>query len=57
MGPVIPEIDQISRSFLFGKCIKFNMDFKTVKKKKKIEKKYFVFEIIASELVALNCPY
>ena len=27
------------------------------KKKKKIQKKFFVFEIIASELVALNCLY
>ena len=27
------------------------------KKKKKIEKKFFVFEIIASELLALNCLY
>ena len=25
--------------------------------KKKIEKKFFVFEIITSELVALNCLY
>ena len=24
---------------------------------KKIEKKFFVFEIIASELIALNCLY
>ena len=27
------------------------------KKKKKIEKKFFVLAIIASELVALNCFY
>ena len=25
--------------------------------KKKIEAKFFVFEIIPSEFVALNCPY
>ena len=25
--------------------------------KKKVEKKFFVFEIIASEFVALNCLY
>ena len=30
---------------------------KTKKNKKKIVKKFFVFEIIASELVALSCPY
>ena len=40
----------------FGKCLKFNIDFKNAKKKK-IEKKFFVFEIILSELVALNCLY
>ena len=28
-----------------------------MEKKKKIEKMFFVFEIIASELVALNCLY
>ena len=28
-----------------------------MQKKKKIEKKFFVFEIIASELVAFNCLY
>ena len=27
------------------------------KQKQKIEKKYFVFEIVASELFALNCLY
>ena len=42
----------------FGKCLKFNIVFKNAKKKKKKkknEKKFFVFEIIVSELVALNC--
>ena len=52
MEPVVPEIHQGSRSFLFDKCIKFKIGFKKAKKKKK---KYFVFEIIASELVPLNC--
>ena len=28
-----------------------------MQKKKKIENKFFVFEIIVSELVALNCIY
>ena len=43
-----------------GKCLKVNIDFKNAKKKtknKQIQKKFFVFEIIASELVALNCLY
>ena len=39
---------------LFGKSVIFNIDYK---KQKKIEKKFFVFQIIASELVALNCLY
>ena len=45
------------RVIFFGKCLKSNIDFKNAKKKrkKKFEKKFFVFEIIASELVALNC--
>ena len=30
---------------------------KILKMQKKIEKKFFVFEIIASELIALNCLY
>ena len=30
---------------------------KCKKKKKKIQKKFFVFQTIASELVALNSPY
>ena len=38
-----------------GKCLKFNIDFKNAKKKKKkIDKKFFVFDIIASELVEFN---
>ena len=39
----------------FGKCIKFNIDFENAKKK--IHKKFFIFWIIAPELVALNCLY
>ena len=47
------------RVIFFGKGLKFNIDIKNAKKKKKkkIEKKFFVLEIIASELVALNCVY
>ena len=38
----------------FVNILKFNIDFKN---RKKIQKEFFVFEIIASELVALNCLY
>ena len=38
-------------SSLIGKCLKFNVDFKN---QKKIEKKFLVFQIIASDLAALN---
>ena len=37
----------------FGKCLKFSIYFKNWKKK--IEKKFFVFEIVGSEFVPLNC--
>ena len=40
--------------------LKPNINFKNAKKekkKKKIGEKFFVFEIIASESVALNCHY
>ena len=40
---------------LFGKYLKFNIDFRN--EKKKVRKGFFVFEIIASVLVALNCLY
>ena len=39
----------------FGKCFKFNIDFKNAKKK--IEQNFLVFDIIPSALVALNCLY
>ena len=42
------------RVIFFGKCVKFNIDFK---KKKKNSEKVFVFDIIPSELVALNFLY
>ena len=42
--------------FFFQKYLEFDIDFKNAKKKK-IEHKFFVFVIIASELVALNCLY
>ena len=44
----------------FWKMLKPNINFKNAKKKKKKKKigeKFFVFEIIASESVALNCHY
>ena len=44
----------MSSSF-FETCLKFNVNFKNANKK--IQKKFFVFEIIPSELVALNCLY
>ena len=39
---------------LFGKCLKFNIDFENGAKN---WENVFVFEIITSELVALNCLY
>ena len=42
------------RVIFFGKCLKFNADFEYLKK---IQKKYFVFERTAPELVALTCLY
>ena len=42
------------RVIFFSKCSKFELDFKN---EKKIQKKLFVFEILASKLVALNCLY
>ena len=38
----------------FDKCLKFSINFK-IAKKQKMEKKFFVFEIIVSELGAVNC--
>ena len=55
--PVFPEIHQLGGSSFFAKCLKCNIDFKNAKKKKKIVKKFFVFQITASELVPLNCLY
>ena len=54
---VFPEIHQLRGSSFFGKCLKLNIDFKNAKEKNKIEEKFFVFDIIASELVALNFLY
>ena len=45
------------RVIFFRKGLNFNVEFKNGKKKKKFQKKFFVFEKIASELVALNCLY
>ena len=39
----------------FGEWLKFNIDLKNAKKK--ILENFFVFDIIPSELVALNCLY
>ena len=39
----------------FEKCLKFKLDFKNAKKNR--EKDFFVFDILASELVPLNCLY
>ena len=38
----------------FGKCLKFKIDFGNAKKN---ENKFFVFELFASDMVALNCVY
>ena len=46
------------RVIFFCKGLNFNVEFENGKKKKKtFQKKFFVFEKIASELVALNCLY
>ena len=51
---MFPEIDQLLRSSFVGKSLKFNIGFKNAKE---FEKKYFVFQIIASEFVVFNCVY
>ena len=43
------------RVIFVSKCSKFNVDFKNAKKK--FRKTFFVPQIIAYELVALNCLY
>ena len=45
---------KIQRKSLVGICVKFNIDFRNARKK---FRKSFFFDIIASELVALNCLY
>ena len=50
------EIHQLRGSSFFEISLQFNIDLKNAKKKKKQEK-FFVFEIIACELVVLNCLY
>ena len=50
---MFPEPHQLGGSPFFGKCLKFNIYFKN-EKKKKIQEKFCVFEIIGSELVAQN---
>ena len=42
------------RVIFVSKCSKFNTDLKNFKKS---EKKFFVSEIITSELISLNCLY
>ena len=42
------------RVIFVSKCSKFNRDLKNFKKS---EKKFFVSEIITSELISLNCLY
>ena len=51
---IISEIHRRSGSSFFWKCSKFN---KSSEKQRKNEKKFFVSEILVSELVALNCLY
>ena len=49
------EIHQLRGSSFFEISLQFNIDLKNAKKKK--QEKFFVFEIIACELVVLNCLY
>ena len=51
------EIHQLRGSSFFEISLQFNIDLKNAKKKKKKQEKFFVFEIIACELVVLNCLY
>ena len=52
------EIHQLRGSSFFEISLKFNIYLKNEKKKKKKKQgKFFVFEIIACELVVLNCLY
>ena len=52
LGARISRNTQLRGSCFFGKCLKFNICFKNAKKK--MEKMFFVFEIIVYELFALN---
>ena len=51
---IILEVQNISTSSFLSKYLKFNLDFKNAVN---TFEKCFVFEIIASELVLLNCLY
>ena len=48
------EIHELQGSSFFEQCIKYKIDFENAKK---TEERFSVFEIIASELVTLNCLY
>ena len=48
-------ITKSMRFVSFSKCSKFNLDFKYAAKN--IENVFFFSEIVASELVLLNCLY
>ena len=54
LGARISRNTHLRGSCFFGKCLKFNIDFKNAKKKKKMEKMFFVFQRIVSEFFALN---
>ena len=52
------EIHQLRGSSFFEISLQFNIDLKNAKKKKKKKQEnFFFFEIIACELVVLNCLY
>ena len=51
------EIHQLRGSSFFEISLQFNIDLKNAKKKKKKQENFFVFEIIACELVVLNFLY
>ena len=51
---VISEIQKTMKVIFFSKCLGFKLNFKNAAK---IEKKFIVSEIIASELVSLKCLY
>ena len=54
LEPVISEIQKLEGSSSFSKRSKFQIALKMAAEN---ERRFFVSQIIASDLVSLNCPY